>query len=64
MKILSVGAELFRENERTDMTKLIIAFRNFVNAPVIARDNTCTEWSRLFVICSADAVAPFTLNTY
>ena len=33
MKILPVGAELFRADRRTDMTKLIIvAFRNFSNA--------------------------------
>jgi len=29
MKIRPVGAELFREDGRTDMTKLIVAFRNF-----------------------------------
>jgi hypothetical protein len=33
MKIRPVGAELFRADRRTDMTKLIIAFSNFVNAP-------------------------------
>jgi len=37
MKILPVGAELFhadgRTDRRTDMTKLIVAFRNFANAP-------------------------------
>jgi len=33
MKILSVGAELFHVDGRTDMTKLIDAFRNFANAP-------------------------------
>ena len=33
MKILLVGAELFHVDRRTDMTKLIIAFRNFANAP-------------------------------
>jgi hypothetical protein len=37
MKLLSVGAELFHEdgrtNRRTDMTKLIVAFRNFASAP-------------------------------
>jgi hypothetical protein len=30
-----VGAELFRADRRTDMTKLIVAFRNFANAPKI-----------------------------
>ena len=29
MKIRTVGAELFRADRRTDMTKLIVTFRNF-----------------------------------
>ena len=33
IKILPVGAELFRVDRRTDMTKLTVAFRNFANAP-------------------------------
>jgi len=33
MKIRPVGAELFHANRRTDMTKLIVTFRNFANAP-------------------------------
>jgi hypothetical protein len=33
MKILPVGAELFCEDGRTDVTRLIAAFRNFANAP-------------------------------
>jgi hypothetical protein len=33
MKILSVGAELFRADGRKDMTNLIVDFRSFVNAP-------------------------------
>jgi len=37
MKIRPVGVELFhaggRTDRRTDMTKLIVAFRNLVNAP-------------------------------
>jgi len=37
MKIRQVGAELFhvdeRTDEQTDITKLIVAFRNFTNAP-------------------------------
>ena len=33
MKIRQVGAELYHVDGRTDMTKLIAAFRNFVNAP-------------------------------
>ena len=36
MKIRPVGAELFQGDGQTDspyMTKLIVAFRNFANAP-------------------------------
>jgi len=33
MKIRPVGVELFRADGRTDMARLIIAFRNFANAP-------------------------------
>ena len=33
MKICPVGAELFRADQRTDMTKLTVAFRKFANAP-------------------------------
>ena len=46
MKIRPVGAEIFHAERRTDMTKLIVAFRNFGNAPKIkpnARDRY--EWA-------------------
>ena len=33
MRIRSVGAELVHSDGRTDMTKLIVAFRKFANAP-------------------------------
>ena len=33
VKIRPVGVELFHVDRRTDMTKLIVAFRNFANAP-------------------------------
>jgi hypothetical protein len=34
MKICPMGAELFHaEDRRTDMTKLIVAFRHIANAP-------------------------------
>jgi len=33
MNIRPVGAELFRVDGRTDMTKLIVALGNFANAP-------------------------------
>ena len=37
MKIRHVGAKLFHADGRTDMTKLIVAFRNFANAPKIIK---------------------------
>jgi hypothetical protein len=33
MKIRPVGAELFRVDGRTGVTKVIVAFRNFANTP-------------------------------
>ena len=53
-KILQVAAELFRADRQTDtqtdeqinMTKLIVAFRNFKNAPI--RCGLC-----LVVLCTA-----------
>jgi len=33
MKIRPVGAEFFHADERTDLPMLIVAFRNFANAP-------------------------------
>jgi hypothetical protein len=33
VKIRSVVAELFHADEQADMTKLIVAFRNFANVP-------------------------------
>jgi hypothetical protein len=36
MNIRPLGAELFHvDSKRTDMTELIVAFRNFANAPKI-----------------------------
>jgi hypothetical protein len=34
MKTRAVGAELFHAEGRTDMTKLMVAFRNYQSAPV------------------------------
>jgi len=55
MKNRPVGAELFRVDGRTLMTKLIVAFRNFVNAPknqisphLSTFSNTKTKLSILF----------------
>ena len=38
--VVSMGAD-GRTDGRTDMTKLIVAFRNFANAPKNARPVTC-----------------------
>jgi hypothetical protein len=35
-----VGAELFRADRRTDVTKLIVAFRNYANA---LKESQCSE---------------------
>ena len=34
IKFHRVGAELFYADRRTDVTKLIVALRNFLNAPI------------------------------
>ena len=33
MKIRPVGAEFFQADGQTNVTKLVVAFRNFANAP-------------------------------
>ena len=35
MKFRSVGTELFRADRQTDVTKLIVTFRNFITHPNI-----------------------------
>jgi hypothetical protein len=44
MKFRPMGAELFRADGRTDMTELIVAIHNFVNAPkdMVQPDRTQT----------------------
>jgi len=47
MKIRPVGAELFHADRRTDIMKLIIAFRNFANASKILKprdDGVLYNW--------------------
>jgi len=43
MKIRSVEAELFPVDGRTDMTKLIVDFRHFANAP---KETSCRKASQ------------------
>jgi hypothetical protein len=47
MKIRPVGAEVFHADGRTDMTKLIVAFRNFARAPKNAGERITTEFKFL-----------------
>ena len=39
MKIRPVGAKMFHADRRTDIKKLIVAFRNFANEP----NNSCCK---------------------
>jgi hypothetical protein len=43
VKIHPVVAELFQADRQTNMTKLIVAFRNFADAP---KNNFCLLFSR------------------
>ena len=47
MKSRPVGAELFHADRRTDMTQLIVAFRNFANAP----EKLCVQLSQYITSC-------------
>jgi len=51
MKIRPVGAELFHADGLTDMVKLIVAFRNFANAPIYSKIYKCFTFS--FRVCSS-----------
>ena len=44
-KICPVRAELYHADRRTGMTKLIVAFRNFANAPNKTQFNLCNQTS-------------------
>jgi hypothetical protein len=47
MKICPVGAGLLRADGQTDMTKLMVAFRNFANAPKTAIDKIASSWGKV-----------------
>jgi hypothetical protein len=49
MKIRQMGAELFRADGRTEMTKVIVAFRNSANAP---KANKLTLYREIIAVCS------------
>jgi hypothetical protein len=58
MKVRPVGAELFHADRQTDMTKLIVAFRNFANA----RINAVTPLARSVTTISLFHRAYFTYS--
>jgi hypothetical protein len=61
MKICPLEAELFHADRRTDMTKLIVAFRNIANAPktfVKRRSWPNVRWDRKNVRLSLWYVTP------
>ena len=51
MKIHRVGAEAFHSDGQTDITKLIVAFRNFTNAPKKKKEETgCICFARASIV--------------
>jgi hypothetical protein len=50
MKIRPLGDELFHADGRTDVTKLVVAFRSFVNAPKSQTSVTLTRIYNVFVV--------------
>ena len=58
MKLRPAGAELFHVDGRTDMTKLIVASRNFVKAPKNEKHqlhvSTCLDHHQLHVSTYVD----------
>jgi hypothetical protein len=56
MKILPVGAEFFNADRRTDMTKLMVAFRSFANPPKDMGSNAFTHNSFRGVQCSRSSL--------
>jgi hypothetical protein len=57
MKIRPVAAELFHEDGQTDITKLIVVFRNFANAPKNRKINHRHKKSQTEV-CLAEVSLP------
>jgi len=49
MKIRPVRAELFHEDERTDKSKLIVAFHDFVNSP--KNEGPWRRWLQIQTTC-------------
>ena len=53
MTIRPVGAELLHADGNTHTTKLIVAFRNFANAPKMDQQTGCTQRAGNFLISCA-----------
>jgi len=50
MKLRPVGAELFYADRQADMTKQVVAFRNFANAPV--QTSQLMLYREIIAVCS------------
>jgi len=62
LNIFAVGAELLYVHGRTDMTKLMVAFRNFANALKNGMVLTDTDVSCMFVLQHTVMEEPVTLR--
>ena len=49
MKTRPVGDEVLYADRQTDTTQLIVAFRNFANAPKSDRNNENTKWWKTMI---------------
>jgi hypothetical protein len=58
MKIFPIGTELFRADRQTDMTKLIVAFCNFANAPKNGMHKALSTWT-IDIPRGADIISNF-----
>jgi hypothetical protein len=69
--IRQIGAELFYEEGHTDMTQLVVAFRNFGNARknkckfyIVSRSCNCERlFSSLFLISFLSFTRPFFISS-
>jgi len=65
MKIRPVGAALFRADGQTYMTKLVVAFSNFANAPKMAVDkiaSCCGSHSKIWMARGSSVMPKFVHN--
>ena len=62
VKIRSVGAELLHAEGRTDMTKLIVVFRNFPNAPKTSEFSAHFVFTHFVRSFQSGAISLYALN--